>query len=328
MDAVFMEGWLEKKSNKWRKHYAIIRGDKMFFFKSNKTNIQDELQGSIDIVSENAAQIGESKKKNYQFFLMGNSGRYTLKVPTEELRTQWMQAIKQSGAVALRSSSGDAPAVPGGHPSSGQMPRTVSGSSMGGQPPLPPGHPSGSVPPLPGGHPSIGGAPTGRALPPPPVAAAPPPEPVEQGPPPYRVLPPDPTDEFSEQPWHFGALPRGMAEIILQRHGSEGSFLIRASESSKGDYSLSVMDQKSPKHYKVHSAGNRLHLSGCSDQSFANLQALVDYYKSASKGRTNFLDKFAVETMDAAFSAPAIVRPGLMLPGQLIAMETEQQYRR
>lgn len=43
------------------------------------------------------------------------------------------------------------------------------------------------------------------------------------------------------------------------------------------------MDQKSPKHYKVHSAGNRLHLSGCSDQSFANLQALVDYYKSASK---------------------------------------------
>ena len=134
-------------------------------------------------------------------------------------------------------------------------------------------------------------------------------------------------DPFGKETWHFGKTPRAKAEELLERHGSEGSFLIRASESSVGDFSLSVMDQKQPKHYKVTSQGGVLHLSGCADQTFNDLGALVEYYTSASKGRTHPLDKFAIEKMDAAFATPAVTRPGLMLPGQRMQMEMEAEMR-
>jgi len=308
MAGVFMEGWLEKKASKWRKYYAVLEEDKLKFYKTDK-KLQDDLQGHIDISSANVVQVGESKKKNFQFSVTGNSGRYPLKVTTEDLREDWIQAIKECGETKQR---GGAPPLPGG-------PR----------PPMPtPGVPAGrELPPVPGGHPvgrssSMGG----RALPPPPSGDPTPAmqsmaisEPaVDNG---FHPPKPDPQDPFSGESWHFGTTTRAVAEQLLMRHGGEGSFLIRASESSRGDYSLSVLDQKQPKHYKVTSRGGTLHLSGCADQTFPDLKALVDYYTSASKGRTSPLDKLVVEKMDAAFSAPVKVVQGLMLPGMRVQME-------
>ena len=99
--------------------------------------------------------------------------------------------------------------------------------------------------------------------------------------------------------WVAWSLMVASAAPLLAR-----SLAARPVAPPQGDYSLSVLDQKQPKHYKVTSRGGTLHLSGCADQTFPDLKALVDYYTSASKGRTSPLDKLVVEKMDAAFSAP------------------------
>ena len=145
----------------------------------------------------------------------------------------------------------------------------------------------------------------------------------------HFVVPPvDPSDPFAHESWHFGRSTRVAAEKILDRHGGNGSFLLRASESSRGDFSLSVRDEDVSKHYKVSRQSNGvLMLTGHADRSFADLGELVQYYCTASKGRSQPLDKNIVEAMDKAFCSPAVVVPGAMLPGQLIALETERQYK-
>jgi len=119
-----------------------------------------------------------------------------------------------------------------------------------------------------------------------------------------------------------------MSEKILDRHGSDGSFLIRASESTPGDFSLSVRDQGVARHYKITTVGGNLKLTGCLDQNFSSLGELVEYYIKTSKGRSHPLGKHDVEKMELAFSSPAVIRPGAMLPGQLIAMEMEAEAKR
>lgn len=85
-----------------------------------------------------------------------------------------------------------------------------------------------------------------------------------------------------------------------------------------------MQDEGIAKHYKVTQQAGVLVLSGCPGQTFADLGALVNYYVTASRGRTSPLDKWVVEKMDAAFSAPALTVPGLMLPGERVALEAEQ----
>ena len=52
--------------------------------------------------------------------------------------------------------------------------------------------------------------------------------------------------------WYFGKIKRTEAEQnLLLPHNDSGAFLIRDSESRRSDYSLSVKDGDSVKHYRV-----------------------------------------------------------------------------
>ena len=52
--------------------------------------------------------------------------------------------------------------------------------------------------------------------------------------------------------WYFGKIKRIEAEKkLLLQHNDHGAFLIRDSESRRNDYSLSVRDGDTVKHYRI-----------------------------------------------------------------------------
>jgi len=283
-----MEGWVEKKAAKWKKYYAVIIGRKIYFFKTKNTEDREQMVGHLDIGGRDCVTAGETKKK-HAIFELSSQTVYQLRVPSAELRAEWIYAIQKA---ADDHTLGDAPPVP-------TSARPPGGRAM-----------------------SVGAA--ARPLPaPPPGQAAPAAASPAVSSTAWRSPPPDPSDPHSAKSWHFGRTTRSQSEKLLERHGSEGSFLLRASESTPGDYTLSVLDQGAPRHYKITSSPRGLLLTGCEDEAFTNLQALVDYYIKASKGRSIPLDKTAVEKLEEAFDGPAVVREGMILPGMRIQMEEE-----
>eukprot|EP00035_Acanthoeca_spectabilis_P023082 m.447575 g.447575 ORF g.447575 m.447575 type:complete len:300 (+) comp19532_c0_seq1:251-1150(+) len=290
----YMEGWVEKKAGKWKKYYAVLIGAKIYFFKTKNTEDKDQMVGHLDILDRDCVTEGETKKKSAIFELTSQTV-YQLRVPTPELRAEWIYAIQKSAEDSNSGDGGGPPPVPtSARPTAPRTP-SVSGAAR----PLP-------------------------AVPPPSGGAAPPPRSTSSSTA-WRSPPADPADKHSQCTWHFGKTTRLQSEKLLERHGSEGSFLLRASESTPGDYTLSVLDNGAPRHYKITSSPRGLLLTGCEDEAFSDLQALVDYYVKASKGRSNPLDKGAVERLEEAFDAPAVVREGLILPGMRIQMEEEER---
>ena len=75
-----------------------------------------------------------------------------------------------------------------------------------------------------------------------------PPSPLPPSPPPSLLSPlPNPSSR-----WFFGKIKRADAEKKLLQIGNQtGTFLIRESESQPGNYSLSVREGDSVKHYRI-----------------------------------------------------------------------------
>lgn len=86
------------------------------------------------------------------------------------------------------------------------------------------------------------------------------------------------------EPWFFGAIKRADAEKqLLYSENQTGAFLIRESESQKGDFSLSVLDGSSVKHYRI----RRLDEGGfflTRRRTFSTLNEFVSHYTKASDG--------------------------------------------
>ncbi|NWX90918.1 FRK kinase, partial [Nothoprocta pentlandii] len=86
------------------------------------------------------------------------------------------------------------------------------------------------------------------------------------------------------EPWFFGPIKRADAERQLSYPGNQaGAFLIRESESLKGQFSLSVFDGESVKHYRI----KRLDEGGfflSKRKTFKTLNEFVDYYSKNSDG--------------------------------------------
>ncbi|OCT85502.1 growth factor receptor-bound protein 2 [Xenopus laevis] len=82
--------------------------------------------------------------------------------------------------------------------------------------------------------------------------------------------------------WYCENISRGEAEsILIGRY--VGAFIIRASQTSKGEFSLSVRDEDDVQHFKVmrDNRGNYFLWT----EKFKSLNKLVDYYKAASISR-------------------------------------------
>ncbi|XP_054900445.1 tyrosine-protein kinase SRK2 [Poeciliopsis prolifica] len=93
-----------------------------------------------------------------------------------------------------------------------------------------------------------------------------------------------PVESIDAEPWYFPDTKRLDAEKLLQGEGNrEGAFLIRNSESLKGEYSLSVLHQERVKHYKLQKLDNG-HYYVSKTKSFPTLKELVEYYSRQSDG--------------------------------------------
>ncbi|KAI7690391.1 Tyrosine-protein kinase Src42A [Sarcoptes scabiei] len=86
------------------------------------------------------------------------------------------------------------------------------------------------------------------------------------------------------EPWYFGKIKRIEAEKkLLLPENEHGAFLIRDSESRRNDYSLSVRDHDTVKHYRI----RQLDEGGffiARRTPFRTLQELVDHYSKDADG--------------------------------------------
>ncbi|XP_065189248.1 uncharacterized protein LOC135819877 [Sycon ciliatum] len=92
-------------------------------------------------------------------------------------------------------------------------------------------------------------------------------------------------DEYYDQEWFYGRIPREVAEDYVLSYGVDGSFLLRESESSPGCYSLSFKSEHNDvRHYKIVRQGQRYTLTGLEEKSFPNIIEVVQYYVEVNEG--------------------------------------------
>lgn len=93
--------------------------------------------------------------------------------------------------------------------------------------------------------------------------------------------------------WFHGQIPRSKAERIIMASPA-GAFLIRESESKPGDFSLSVKDGDTVKHYRIRSLDEGGYFIA-RRVTFPDLNAMVAHYMEASDGLCTRLVKPAVQ---------------------------------
>ncbi|XP_043082473.1 cytoplasmic protein NCK1 isoform X1 [Puntigrus tetrazona] len=89
---------------------------------------------------------------------------------------------------------------------------------------------------------------------------------------------PSSSGRFAGKQWYYGKVTRHQAEVALNQRGTEGDFLIRDSESSPNDFSISLKAQSKNKHFKVQLKDN-LYCIG--QRKFNSMEELVEHYKKA-----------------------------------------------
>ena len=90
--------------------------------------------------------------------------------------------------------------------------------------------------------------------------------------------------EMKPNKWYCGKITRSAAEKLLMNK-IEGAFLIRVSESSPGDFSLSVKCGNSVQHFKVLRDNNGKFFLWVI--KFNSLNELVDYHRTATISRSS-----------------------------------------
>ncbi|XP_068438450.1 SH2/SH3 adapter protein Nck1 isoform X1 [Clinocottus analis] len=89
---------------------------------------------------------------------------------------------------------------------------------------------------------------------------------------------PSSVGRFAGKEWYYGKVTRHQAEVALNQRGVEGDFLIRDSESSPNDFSISLKAQSKNKHFKVQ-LKETLYCIG--QRKFNSMEELVEHYKKA-----------------------------------------------
>ncbi|XP_038069091.1 growth factor receptor-bound protein 2-like [Patiria miniata] len=95
-----------------------------------------------------------------------------------------------------------------------------------------------------------------------------------------------PKNYITSPEWFYKGLSRNRAEEILQDNEPDGAFLIRESESSRGDFSLSVKFGTGVQHFKilVDKATRRVFLW---EKKFDTINQLVNFFRMNSVSKTN-----------------------------------------
>ncbi|OWF47608.1 Growth factor receptor-bound protein 2 [Mizuhopecten yessoensis] len=91
--------------------------------------------------------------------------------------------------------------------------------------------------------------------------------------------------QMTPHKWYKGKISRKKAEeILLKDHYPDGNFLLRDSESSPGDFSLSIRFNKDVQHFKILRDGSGKFFLWV--VKFPSITKLIDYHKQASVSRT------------------------------------------
>ncbi|XP_034549662.1 cytoplasmic protein NCK2-like [Notolabrus celidotus] len=93
-----------------------------------------------------------------------------------------------------------------------------------------------------------------------------------------RSVVPARSGKFAGRDWYYGDVTRHQAEGILNERGEEGDFLIRDSESSPNDFSVSLKAVGKNKHFKVQQTEG-VYCIG--QRRFNSMDELVEHYKKA-----------------------------------------------
>ncbi|KAG9339422.1 hypothetical protein JZ751_023559 [Albula glossodonta] len=96
--------------------------------------------------------------------------------------------------------------------------------------------------------------------------------------PPVSRTGPARTGKFAGKDWYYGNVTRHQAECALNERGVEGDFLVRDSESSPSDFSISLKAPGKNKHFKVQLAEG-VYCIG--QRRFGTMDQLVEHYKKA-----------------------------------------------
>ncbi|TKS66956.1 Cytoplasmic protein NCK2 [Collichthys lucidus] len=93
-----------------------------------------------------------------------------------------------------------------------------------------------------------------------------------------RFVAPARSGKFAGRDWYYGNITRHQAECILNERGEEGDFLVRDSESSPSDFSVSLKAAGKNKHFKVQQSDG-VYCIG--QRRFNSMDELVEHYKKA-----------------------------------------------
>merc|ERR1719273_752725 len=86
---------------------------------------------------------------------------------------------------------------------------------------------------------------------------------------------------LDRQEWYHGSITRHEAENALRLH-EEGSFLVRNSDSSTNDYSLSVKTTRGFMHMKIQKPRNQAYILGQFSKPFKTIAEMLLYYSRNS----------------------------------------------
>ncbi|XP_028810716.1 cytoplasmic protein NCK2b isoform X1 [Denticeps clupeoides] len=89
---------------------------------------------------------------------------------------------------------------------------------------------------------------------------------------------PSRTGKFAGKDWYYGNITRHQAECALNERGVGGDFLVRDSESSPSDFSVSLKAAGKNKHFKVQ-LSEGVYCIG--QRRFSTMDELVEHYKKA-----------------------------------------------
>ncbi|XP_023667196.1 cytoplasmic protein NCK2b [Paramormyrops kingsleyae] len=89
---------------------------------------------------------------------------------------------------------------------------------------------------------------------------------------------PSRTGKFAGKDWYYGNVTRHQAECALNERGVEGDFLVRDSESSPSDFSVSLKAPGKNKHFKVQLSEGAFCIG---QRRFSTMDELLEHYKKA-----------------------------------------------
>ncbi|XP_074642302.1 growth factor receptor-bound protein 2-like [Tubulanus polymorphus] len=93
--------------------------------------------------------------------------------------------------------------------------------------------------------------------------------------------------QIEDHKWFHGKVKRSDAENILKSQPHNGAFLVRESESTPGDFSLSVKYQSGVQHFKV--LKDRAGKYFLWVVKFNSLNQLVEYHRTSSVSRSQHI---------------------------------------